>query len=61
MGHEGFVNSVEIGDTIFHGNLRKTPSPGIWYILEGFGAVSYVTQGKSGAGRTIRTPADGVL
>ena len=25
--HEGFVNFVEIGDTIFHGNLRKIPRP----------------------------------
>ena len=25
--HEAFVNFVEIGDTIFHGNLQKIPSP----------------------------------
>jgi hypothetical protein len=43
-GHEEFVNFVETGDTIVHGNLRKIPSPAIWYILEGFGTVPYVTQ-----------------
>ena len=42
-GHEGFVNFVEIGDTIVHGNLRRIPSPAIWYILEGFGTMTYVT------------------
>jgi len=25
--HQEFVNFVEIGDTIFHGNLQKIPSP----------------------------------
>src|SRR5580704_1973564 len=41
--HEEFVNFVEIGDTIFHGNLQKIPSPLVWYIREGFGAVPCVT------------------
>jgi hypothetical protein len=51
-GHEGFVNFVEIGDTIFHGNLQKIPSPLIWYILEGFGAVPYVTARYSNLSRS---------
>ena len=42
--HEGIVNFVEIGGIIFHGNFRKIPSPLIWYILQGFGTMTYVTQ-----------------
>jgi hypothetical protein len=44
IGHEGIVNFVEIGGIIFHGNLRKIPSPLIWHILQGFGTMTYVTQ-----------------
>jgi len=42
-GHEGLINFIEIGDTVFHGNLRNISTPEAWYSLEGFGAVTDVT------------------
>ena len=63
--HEAFVNFVEIGDTIFHGNLQKIPSPLVWYIREGFAAVPCVTLRDmpilAGANRSTLCRAGAVL
>ncbi len=57
--HQEFVNFAEIGEIVFHGNLQKIPSPLIWYIREGFGAVPCVTLRDipilAGANRTRRS------